>query len=80
MSTTNDIPQCEFCSNSECDLYEGWYYSHQRLNPFAKETASAGVIQLRVTCKTCHNKLVENGMAKAEKILCESFEELGEEN
>jgi len=59
---------CDFC-REDCDvLYEGWFYTNQKLNPYAKGTASAGLMQRRVGCKTCVNKMIDLGLSKAEKI------------
>jgi hypothetical protein len=67
MNDPNDF-RCEFCLRETNTLYEGWFYTDQKLNPWAEGTASAGLMQIRRGCKTCVNKAIELGLCKAEKV------------
>lgn len=55
--------KCDQCRRDDMDtLYEGWFYTDQHLSPWAQGTASAGLMQIRVVCKECLNKLKELGL------------------
>ena len=61
--------QCEFCGTQEADTYvEGWFYTAAKHNPYAKGTASAGLLQHRIVCKNCAEEAIKNGMTPAQKI------------
>jgi len=49
---------CESCGRKETILYEGWFRANSALNPLAKGTASAGLLQIRKLCKEC-SKILE---------------------
>ena len=68
MSAKQNEFVCEFCNQEQDTLYEGWFRSSAAFNPFAKGTASAGLIQLRRVCRDCANKAVKNGVACATKV------------
>lgn len=46
--------ECENCRDTSIDtLYEGWFYAVSDNNPFAKGTATSGLIQRRKVCEKC---------------------------
>lgn len=64
------MTQSDFiCDNCEDDtqniLYEGWFRTVAALNPFAKGTASAGLLQIRRLCEKCVKEFKERGLACA---------------
>lgn len=59
---SRDGLRCEFCYDCCSDLFEGWFYTEARLNPWAKGTASAGLMQRRISCKKCADKAKEVGL------------------
>lgn len=60
----SDNIRCEFCGDCCSELYEGWFYTNAKLNPFAVGIASSGLMQKRVSCKICADKAKEIGMRK----------------
>ena len=60
--------RCEFCGEEFNTLYEGWFRTIAATQPHAVGTASAGLLQLRVSCIGCLVKLIDNGMAMAKSI------------
>jgi hypothetical protein len=63
-----DQPKCSFCGKTTGDLYEGWFRTQAAFNPWAKGTVSAGVIQLRISCKGCLKRAIEMGVACATEL------------
>ncbi len=61
-SISRDGLRCEFCGDCCVVLYEGWFYTSARLNPFAQGTADAGLLQKRHACKSCADRAKEVGM------------------
>lgn len=59
---------CDFCGEDRDVLYEGWFRTQAAFNPFAKGTASAGLLQLRRTCKECTQKAIDSGIACAKEF------------
>lgn len=57
---------CDFCNTEQHTLYEGWFRSIQSLNPFAKGTATAGLLQFHRVCKKCMNEAIDSKLACAE--------------
>ena len=55
---------CEFCNKESDLLFEGWFYTQARNNPYARGTASAGLMQLRIACKDCVQKGIDAGMTQ----------------
>ena len=55
---------CEFCEEKLAD-FEGWFYTSAKLNPYAKGTASEGLMQRRIVCRECAIKAKEKGLTKA---------------
>lgn len=49
---SHDGLRCEFCGDPDCELYEGWFKAVET-NWFNKGTATDGLIQNRIACKTC---------------------------
>lgn len=60
--------KCDFCHKPQHTLYEGWFYTSEKLNPWAQGTPSAGLMQMRRGCKFCVNQAIELGLSKADKI------------
>lgn len=58
---------CENCHKEEDTLYELWVYSSQKNNPWAKGTASAGLLQKRVLCLECVRIAYDNGLTRLEE-------------
>jgi hypothetical protein len=59
---------CEFCRQEQKTLYEGWFRTAAAFNPYAKGTASAGLLQLRRACNRCAEEAVRNGVACATEV------------
>lgn len=59
---------CEFCLKEHDVLYEGWFYTLARLNPYAQGTVSAGMMQLRRACRRCTEAAIDIGLACATSI------------
>lgn len=64
-----DDIHCEFCNtNKPYTFYEAWFYTEVRNNPYAKGTASAGLMQLRIACKECLQEAIDNDMTPVKEI------------
>lgn len=62
-STKIDEFHCEQCEKTNCNtLYEGWFYTSAKLNEYAKDTASSGLLQRKNVCKDCKDKLIKIGL------------------
>lgn len=61
---------CDSCGTEPKDdtLYEGWFKTPESLNPFAKGTVSAGLIQRRRVCVVCAKNAIDSGLACAKEI------------
>ena len=66
---------CSFCGEPQETMYEGWFYTEAKLNPFAQGTASAGLMQRRCGCKLCVNSAIDAGLSQASRIPDESDSE-----
>jgi hypothetical protein len=56
---------CDICGiSSITELYEGWTYTSERNNPYAKGTASAGLMVFRKMCESCVKNMKESGLIK----------------
>lgn len=60
--------RCEFCHKEQDTLYEGWFYTKAKHDPFAQGTASAGLMQKRRACKECTELAILNKMTQATEI------------
>lgn len=55
MKNQNDF-KCDDCHKEVETLYQGWFRNVQSMNPWAKGTASAGVMQQKRLCYDCMKK------------------------
>ena len=53
MTSTKDDFRCDDCYEEADTLYQGWFRNEQAYNPWAKGTATAGLIQQRRLCYDC---------------------------
>ena len=69
-STKIDDFFCDNCENSDLnELYNGWFYTNQKLNEFAQGTASSNIMINRIVCKKCANLMIELNLSNIkEKI------------
>lgn len=56
---------CDFCRKEQDVLYEGWFRTNAAFNPYAKGTASSGLLQLRRCCKICLKEAIKNNVSLA---------------
>lgn len=68
MNNINKEWLCDSCSNEVYTLYEGWFYTNQRLNPFAVGTASAGLMQYKRVCRQCLQHAIDNKLTECKEI------------
>jgi hypothetical protein len=59
---SHDGLRCDECYDCCQTLYTGWFYTEARLNPFAVGTATAGLMQNRMVCGNCAEKLQKLGL------------------
>lgn len=60
---------CYYCEVSLDTGYEGWFYTNEKLNPYAENTASASLLVKHISCKECFNKLLNLGLTKSKTKL-----------
>jgi len=65
---TLDNFKCDFCNTDTDILYEGYFRTSAIFNPYAKGTASEGIIQLRRACKDCTKIAIDTGLACAKSL------------
>lgn len=45
--------KCDFCGKEFDVLYQGWFSNSEKYNPWAKGTATAGLMQMARGCREC---------------------------
>lgn len=59
---------CDNCNKYKGDtLYEGWFYTEAKLNPWLKGTATSGLMQRKIVCEFCLKILQDEGLTKCSK-------------
>lgn len=70
----NDF-RCDFCDVEQDILYEAWFYTAQKNNPWAEGTASAGLMQFKRACKICVKEAIQNKLLNIKNIPPEIMED-----
>ena len=60
--------KCEYCHTEQETLYDGWFRHPHHNQEFFRGTATSGLIQRMMVCRSCASILIKNGTACAEKL------------